>query len=101
MKHCAGKMTLHFLGALTKPCDLNVSAMSMIKCKIPFTFSSCKISCTVQLVCHVTEDTALKSCYGDRTNEKGVGPRGWGPVNFQVLRPERLQVERMRQLIFL
>ena len=36
MKHFAEKMTLHFPGALTKPCDLNVSAMSMIKYKSHF-----------------------------------------------------------------
>lgn len=32
----AGKMTLHFPEALTKPFDLNVSAVSMIKWKIRF-----------------------------------------------------------------
>lgn len=36
VKHCVGKMTLHFPGALTKPFDLNVNAVSMIKCKIHF-----------------------------------------------------------------
>lgn len=74
MKHFAENDTPFFPGALTKPCDLNVSAMSMIKYKSHFYILQLQISCTVLLVCHVAEDTAPKSCYGDGTNEKGVGP---------------------------
>lgn len=43
--------------------------------RFAFTFPSCKISCTVPLVWHVVEDTAPQSCYGDATNETGVGTR--------------------------
>ena len=69
--------------------------------RFTFTFPSCKISCTVRLVCQVAEDTALKSCYGDADSWERCWDWGWSPVNFWVVKPERLPVGRMMQWTFL